>query len=243
MFQVGFTSPAGTYSGNLPGAGPFKILFQDCGFPPGNRAAVYWNDRADARRPSALSVPAGGQAANINGLFGPDAVIQGTVTGPAHQPLQGVCVVAFDSNGQRVGHSGDPNGGSSAATTGATGQYTLRGLAKAAYRLHFDPECFELSGAIFRGSRGWADQWSGGKNDFASAVAVAAVPGSPAHVDATLGLIVPSAPTVKATAGANAATVTWTVPDPGRSPSLATGWSPRPEARLSTSVPRQRRPS
>lgn len=94
-----------------------------------NYITQYYNGKPSEQTADPVGVTAGSTTANINSGLAPGGQIAGVVTDSAGTPLPGVEVEALDSSGDFI----------TAASTGADGTYTLRGLKTASYRVEFFP--------------------------------------------------------------------------------------------------------
>ncbi|MGB0120213.1 MAG: carboxypeptidase-like regulatory domain-containing protein [Solirubrobacterales bacterium] len=121
-------------------SGDYRLRFdQGCVGPVPNGSPIsniseYFNDKQDFFGSTTVAVAAGSATTGINVLLGIDGAISGTVTDTVGTPLDGVCVEAFDSDG-------DPAGVVAHTTAG---HYVVNALNTGSYRLKFsdclDPE-------------------------------------------------------------------------------------------------------
>ncbi|MCB0865956.1 MAG: carboxypeptidase regulatory-like domain-containing protein [Solirubrobacterales bacterium] len=125
-FEAGAqTGSNGNYSiGGLP-PGSYVVRFNDC--MGGNFAGEYYDDSPDAAGADPVTLVREQDVTGIDAELSSNGSITGTVTGPADEQLEGICVVAFDAADNEV----------SSALTDNSGAYAITGLSPGAYRLHF----------------------------------------------------------------------------------------------------------
>lgn len=123
-----------TISGLEPGA--YRMRFDEwCvgrlgPFPTGgptSHVGEYFNDKQNLQDATPVTVTGGSATTGVNVLFGEDGTISGTVTDSNGTPLDGVCVEAFDTDGNPSGvvaHTVD-------------GSYAVNALDSGFYRLKF----------------------------------------------------------------------------------------------------------
>jgi putative cell wall-binding protein len=119
------TGADGTYSvAGLP-SGHYQVSFQD---PRGQYALQVYNNAASDSDATAVSVTAPASTDGIDADLAIGGKISGTVTDAGGAPVSGVSVLAFSS---------DDGVGSSFATTGSDGSYTVGGLGADDYDVEF----------------------------------------------------------------------------------------------------------
>jgi len=129
-----------------------------------NYLPQYYDGKSLYSEATPVSVTAGSATPSIDAAMAVGAKITGTVTGASSKaPLKGIQVCASPT-----GHSEDEDGG--CATTGATGEYTLRGLATGEYTVEFS--------APYGSGLDYAEQYYDGKAAAAEANHVAVTAGS-----------------------------------------------------------------
>jgi hypothetical protein len=99
----------------------------------GNFAPQWWRHAATQRGATPIRVAGARKLARVDAVLDPGSAIAGVVraSGPAGQPLRGICVDASNSR----------SGISAHARTGKTGRYTLRGLAAGTYTVQYQAGC------------------------------------------------------------------------------------------------------
>ena len=136
---------------NLP-AGTYKVDIGDCGVGS-NLAAQWYEDAPTAAKATVVSVSSGRATALTSVTLSTNGAVTGTVTGPGHAGLAGVCVTASSLRlAQPV-----------VAVSGASGAYTLIGLPPSTYRIQFSSGC---------GASGYRTQWWDAKKSAATATVV-----------------------------------------------------------------------
>ncbi len=162
----GATTVAGgsyTIAGLDPGS--YVIEFSDC--TNNAYATEYYNDSADPAGADPVAVGREEDVTGIDASLLENGSITGTVSGPAAEPLQGICVAAFDAGGSEIAN----------ATTGAAGGYEISGLTPGPYRIHF-VDCSGL---------GYVDEFYADKATLEAADPITVSAGAPsAGIDATL---------------------------------------------------------
>jgi hypothetical protein len=126
------TAGNGTYQFADIAAGQYSVLFDPTckGTQTSTYAAQYYDDVPDISAVTWVTVPAGGSVSGINANLQLAGTISGVVSSQSG-PLQGVCVIAYDSvDGDEVG----------ATTTAANGSYSVE-LPPGGYLVQFDPTC------------------------------------------------------------------------------------------------------
>ena len=126
------SSPTGQYAlrGLFPGK--YQVQFMiGCG-SKGNYAAQWWRDEPSPERAGTIKVTGTRIVAGIDARLVPGGTITGAVTAmtASAKPLRGVCVSAFDDQGD----AGD-------ATTAKNGTYRIEGLDTGSYQVSFDQTC------------------------------------------------------------------------------------------------------
>jgi len=119
------TDSDGTYELRNLTTGDFRVRFDDCG--DNNVVGEYYANRQSLSNATRVSVTNGTVTPGINAILSRGGSISGTVTDTSNQPLVGICVRTWDSNGDR-----GPNG-----TTDALGHYLIDGLDTDSYRARF----------------------------------------------------------------------------------------------------------
>ncbi len=99
----------------------------------GNYAAQWWRDKPSPARASSIRITGRRIVAGIDAVLVPGAAITGTVKArtAAARPLRGVCVSAYDDQGDYAD-----------GKTGRNGTYRVEGLDTGRYQLSFDPTCY-----------------------------------------------------------------------------------------------------
>ena len=152
----GYTEPDGSYTiEGLPG-GNHRIQFYDCG--SNNVVSEYYNNKPDLASANRIAVTAGSEITGIDAALAPGGSISGTITDSSKEPLEDICVDAYDS-------SGDDSGSS---YTEPDGSYAVEGLASGKHRIRFY-DC---------GSSNVAGEYYDDKPDLGSATPVAVAAGS-----------------------------------------------------------------
>jgi len=123
------TDENGEYALRGLGAGTYRAQFYYCGGPV-NVAGEFYDDKASFATATPISLTAGSNRANVDAQLAPGAAIEGTVTDEDDDPLDYVCVTAYDAEGNYSG-SGYTGGGDG-------GHYAVMGLRAGAYRLVFE---------------------------------------------------------------------------------------------------------
>jgi hypothetical protein len=154
-------------------SGSYKIDFDtEGGFTTLNDVGEFYGGSSLASA-TTIHLTAGDPPAVINAQLATGATISGTVTDSLGDPLSGVPVEAYDTDGNVV----------AGATTGHfNGDYEIEGLPQGTYRIGFDQGlgCCSLAG-------NYSPQFSGDKSTLAAAETVMVGPaGSASGVDAAL---------------------------------------------------------
>lgn len=151
---------------NLP-AGKYQVDIGDCGVGS-NLAPQWYEDAPTAAHATVVPVSSGKATALTSVTLSTNGAITGTVTGPGHTALAGVCVTASSLLlAQPV-----------VAVSGASGAYTLLGLPPSAYRIQFSSEC---------GASGYRTQWWDARKSAATATVVKVTAAtSTTGIDATM---------------------------------------------------------
>ena len=140
--------------------GEYKLEF--LAYSGGNYVAQYYNDKASDSEAGAVSVTAGATTSAIDAAMVIGAKIAGKVTSAASKSaLSGIEVCAQATAGGASGVC---------ATTNASGEYTLVGLATGNYKVEFS--------AAYDGGGNYLAQDYDGKESFSEASPVAAVEGA-----------------------------------------------------------------
>ena len=123
------TAPDGSYV--LPGvpAGEYRVGFTDCGGSDRGigYATEFYDDKPSLVKADPVAVSAGSDSANTDAVLAEAGSFSGTVTDASSNPLQGVCVEAYNDDGDLV----------SVSTTDANGVYLVRGVPGGDFRVRF----------------------------------------------------------------------------------------------------------
>jgi hypothetical protein len=136
---------------NLP-AGEYQVDIGGCGIV-GNLAPQWYQDAPTSADATIVSVSGGKATALASVTLSTNGAVTGTVTGPSHAALAGICVTASSALLQQP----------VVAVSGASGAYTLFGLAPGNYRIEFSSGC---------GASGYRTQWWDAKKSAATATTV-----------------------------------------------------------------------
>ena len=122
------TGTSGRYALHSLTQGNYRMVLIDCG--TSNYAYQWWKGATSRRQASIIKVT-GPQLKKINATLAPGATVSGTVRAlnASGEPISGVCVNAFASDGHSYAFR----------VTSKQGSYQLKGLAAGTYRLAFDP--------------------------------------------------------------------------------------------------------
>ncbi|MCW2968634.1 MAG: domain containing protein [Solirubrobacteraceae bacterium] len=143
------TDANGNYTITPLPADTYRVEFSSCG--AGNWLIQYYNGVTDPANYTPVSVGFNQTVTGIDATLQQGGRITGTVTSAAdHTPASGVCVDAYDDNGQSVGSS---------AITASDGTYTIQRLPSGYYRIDFHT-CSPTA---------WQEQWYAGKGSLATA--------------------------------------------------------------------------
>jgi hypothetical protein len=126
------TAANGSYQFADIAAGQYSVWFDPTckGAQTSPYATQYYDDVPDISAATWVTVPGGGSVGGIDADLALAGTISGLVSGPSG-PLQGVCVIAYDSvDGDEVG----------ATTTASNGGYSVQ-LPPEGYLVQFDPTC------------------------------------------------------------------------------------------------------
>ncbi len=126
------TAANGSYQFADIAAGQYSVWFDPTckGAQTSPYATQYYDDVPDISAATWVTVPGGGSVGGIDADLALAGTISGLVSGPSG-PLQGVCVIAYDSvDGDEVG----------ATTTASNGGYSVQ-LPPGGYLVQFDPTC------------------------------------------------------------------------------------------------------
>ena len=119
------TGADGTYSVAGLSGGKHKVEFYDCG--QNNVAGEFYDNRPDLASAHTVVVTTGSETAGINASLASGGSISGTVTDSKADPLEDICVDAYDSSGDDSGYG----------ITGPDGGYTVDGLPAGKHRIRF----------------------------------------------------------------------------------------------------------
>ena len=120
--------------------GNYRVSFSDCSFNTSNNVLdEYYNNQASLASATPIPVLAGSETSGINAQLVTASSISGTVTNGSGTPLSSICVVAYDSNLNRLGQF---------TNTDANGHYRIKGLRAGSYRVHFT-DCGAASHDVF----------------------------------------------------------------------------------------------
>jgi 5-hydroxyisourate hydrolase-like protein (transthyretin family) len=146
------TSSNGAYTiTNLP-TGKYVVDIGACGVVS-NLAPQWYLDSATQAHATVVSVTGGKVTTLTTVTLSTNGAVTGTVTGPSHAPLAGVCVTATGSLlPQPV-----------VAVSGSIGSYTLLGLPPGNFRIEFSSGC---------GASGYLAQWWNAKKSAKTATTV-----------------------------------------------------------------------
>jgi hypothetical protein len=137
--------PSGHYFLNLPSANSYQVAFSSpigpCGSGPISIQQEWYDNTTDRNSATLVAVDGTHTTPNINAQVVPNVQtgISGTVTDQGNgQPVEGVCVGAYDSNNGPL--PGNPlNGLRGFATTGANGSYSISLSATGNFKVVFSP--------------------------------------------------------------------------------------------------------
>jgi hypothetical protein len=165
--NVAFTGANGEFTvTNLP-TGKYQVDIGGCGVID-NLAPQWYQDAPTSAHATMISVSDGKITALASVTLSTDGVITGTVTGPSHKALAGICVTASSALLQQP----------VVAVSAASGAYTVLGLPPSNYRIQFSSGC---------GASGYRTQWWDAKKSAASANTVTVTAAtSTTGIDATM---------------------------------------------------------
>ncbi len=147
--NLAFTGTNGEFTiTNLP-AGNYQVDIGGCGVLD-NLAPQWYQDAPTSAHATVVSVASGKVTALASVTLSTNGAITGTVTGPSHAALAGICVTASSALLQQP----------VVAVSRASGAYTLLGLPPSNYRIEFSSGC---------GASGYRAQWWNGKKSAATA--------------------------------------------------------------------------
>ncbi|MGZ6638798.1 MAG: carboxypeptidase regulatory-like domain-containing protein [Solirubrobacteraceae bacterium] len=162
------TDASGNYDIGGLASGLYTVEFSSCG-PTGRYITQWYDGKADMSSADAVSVTAPNTTSGIDATLRQGGHITGHVQNTSSNPLVFICVSATPTAGGGLGGS---------ATTDASGDYDIAGLATDSYKVQFN-----TCGA----PGGYVTQWYEGKADFSSADPVSVTaPNTASGIDATL---------------------------------------------------------
>ncbi len=151
---------------NLP-AGKYQVDIGGCGLF-GNLAPQWYQDAPTPAHATVVSVSSGSVTELTSVTLSTNGAVTGTVTGPSHAALAGVCVTATSALLEQP----------VVAVSRASGGYTLLGLPPSDYRIEFSSGC---------GASGYRTQWWKDKKSAATANTVTVTAAaSTTGIDATM---------------------------------------------------------
>lgn len=152
----GFSGANGKFTISNLLAGKYLVYVGDtnCGLDISNLAPQWYPNEPTSAHATEVTVASGKVTALATVTLSTNGGISGSVTGPGAAAVAGICVTATS------GLSPVPV----VAVTGATGTYSLIGLAPATYRVEFSSGC---------GASGYKTQWWDAKNSAGKATPVA----------------------------------------------------------------------
>ena len=154
--EFGKTDANGDYLVDGLEAGDYRLAFYDCG--NNNVAAEYYDDKQDLPSADSVTVTPGTDTGGIDAELAPAGTISGNLTDDASNPLDNMCITAYDAVGDFRG----------SAHSDPSGDYSIGGLATGHYRLRF-ADCLDNNNVV--------DEFYDDKPDLASADPVSVVAG------------------------------------------------------------------
>jgi hypothetical protein len=138
--SAGVTGTGGKYAAGNLAPGKYQVLFGEpgCLYGPYSLAPQWYQDQPTEAAATKVTVTAGQTTPTVDATLANDGQISGTVTGPAHAALTGICVAAVQPGSAPV----------IAVTRG--GSYSIIDLTPGRYRVEFTSGC---------GASGYATQW------------------------------------------------------------------------------------
>lgn len=122
------TDASGAYTAGGLDAGAHTVSYQDCERPE-MHVSEWYDGSLDAAGADDVPVSAGMKTAAIDATLARGAYISGSVREEqTHTSLSGICVEAYDASSFEL---------RSASRTGASGEYTLGGVASGSYQVQF----------------------------------------------------------------------------------------------------------
>ncbi len=143
--------------------GTYLVAFAD---PAGNYSEQWFDAKADALSADPVEVITGSTTSNVDAAMSPAGKISGVVTDSSGQPIQGVCVYAYEAT-----TFNEANGN----CTDSTGTYVIGGLTPGSYDVEFAPY-----GSPYIG------QWYDNSATSSTATAIAVTAGATQHANASL---------------------------------------------------------
>jgi hypothetical protein len=160
----GYTDATGYSLSGMP-AGAYALQFTDCS---GQDLGSQWSGgQPDRLAATPVTVVAGATTSGIDAVMVAGGTVSGVVTDGTAQPIQGVCVSAYDEAGDKQAH----------ARTDASGAYGINGLGAGSYRVVFE-DCAT-------GTHAYA--WAGDASTRSASSVVPVVSNAATMVDAQLG--------------------------------------------------------
>lgn len=155
------TSPDGRYAiAGLPSGG-YRVHFQDCG--QGLHLPEWYDNKQRLLEADLVPVVEEATTADINAALALGGSIAGQVTGEQGQPLEGICVDAYDPSGDWV----------SSAETDDRGRYRVTELPAGAYKIEFT----DCDWDWYRTTPPYLPEWYDDKEDLDTADPVEVVAG------------------------------------------------------------------
>jgi len=138
--SAGVTGTGGRYLASNLAPGKYQVFFGDpvCPYGPYSLAPQWYQDQQTRATATKVTVTAGQTTPAVDATLANDGQVSGTVTGPAHAALTGICVAAVQPGAATV----------IAVTRG--GSYSIIDLTPGRYRVEFTSGC---------GASGYANQW------------------------------------------------------------------------------------
>ncbi|MGB0120212.1 MAG: carboxypeptidase regulatory-like domain-containing protein [Solirubrobacterales bacterium] len=157
--RSGHSESDGSYTiVGLP-TGSYRLRFHDCFDNYGQTILPeYFDDVAKLSEATPIQVTAGSDTPNIDARLALAGSISGTVTDSTGDPIAGICMWAYDSDGTQL----------SSFRTNSAGNYTIAGLVTGSYRVKFS-DCTGL---------GFTAEFYANEETLATATPVSVVTGS-----------------------------------------------------------------